>query len=441
MKKEARSFFPHYERFLDCVHCGLCLPYCPTYRELGTEMDSPRGRIYLMRSVADGRLSLTEDVVEHLDLCLVCRACETACPSGVHFGELMEHARDMVEEEYKRPFIYRFLKNIFLRKVIPSPRLLSAAFGLFYLYQRLGLRGLVRRARLLKILPGRLDKLEEFMPTLPSPSMKRSLSEATPAVGERKYRVGFLSGCIMNQVFTQVNLATVRVLSRNGCEVVTPKAQRCCGALHAHSGMRSVAASLARGLIDAFEEAGVETIVVNSAGCGSAMKEYALLLEGDPRYGEAARRFSAKVKDVSEFLAEISLKSPEGRIESKVAYHDACHLAHAQGVRKPPRDILSSIPGIKLVPLKDSDRCCGSAGIYNLAQPEMAGRLLEDKVSNISSSGAEVVATGNPGCILQIASGVKRRGLNIEVVHPIELLDRAYQSSIQLSAVSRQQKP
>jgi len=441
MEKEAKSFFPHYERFLDCVHCGLCLPYCPTYRELGTEMDSPRGRIYLMRSVADGRLSLTEDVVEHLDLCLVCRACETACPSGVHFGELMEHAREMVEEEYKRPFIYRFLKNIFLGKVIPSPRLLSVAFGLFYLYQRLGLRGLVRRSRLLKILPGGLDKLEGFMPTLPSPSMKRSLSEVTPAVGERRYRVGFLSGCIMNQIFTQVNLSTVRVLSRNGCEVVTPKEQRCCGALHAHSGMRREAASLAQGLIDAFEEAGVETIVVNSAGCGSAMKEYALLLESDPQYGEAARRFSAKVKDISEFLAEIPLKNPEGRMERKVVYHDACHLAHAQGVRKPPRDILSSIPGIKLVPLKDSDRCCGSAGIYNLSQPEMAGRLLEDKVSNISSSGAEIVATGNPGCILQIASGIKRRGLNIEVVHPIELLDRAYQSSIQLSAVSHQQKP
>ena len=426
MEKDTKSFFPHYDKFLDCVHCGLCLPSCPTYRDLGTEMDSPRGRIYLMRSVADGRLCLTDEVVKHLDLCLVCRACETACPSGVEFGGLMEHTRGMIEEEYKRPLIHRLLKSLLLGKVISSPRIMSFAFGFLYLYQRLGLRALVKRLGLLKILPGDLDELENIMPALPAPSLRRSLTEVTPALGERKYRVGFLSGCIMNQVFTSVNLATIRVLAENGCEVVTPKKQRCCGALQAHSGMRKEAIIMARHLIDTFEEAGVETVVVNSAGCGSAMKDYPLLLEDDPQYADKARRFSANLKDVSEFLAEIPLKEPKGRIESRVAYHDACHLAHAQGIRKPPRDILGSIPGLELVALKDSDSCCGSAGIYNIVQSEMAGRLLEGKVDNVVDSGAQIVATGNPGCILQIALGLKKRGLNTEVVHPIELLDRAY---------------
>ena len=415
-----------YDKFLDCVHCGLCLPACPTYTELGVEMDSPRGRIHLMRAYADGRIELTDHFEKHMDGCLDCRACETACPAGVHYGSLVEAARAEIAEKRPRSVIDRFLRKLVFEMLLPSRFRLSVAFLPLRAYQALGLQKIVRILGLTKLLPSRLRDMESMIPVMPDRAMKGQLRPFMPARGKSSHRVGLISGCVMNEMFTHVNTATARVLNENGCDVVIPETQTCCGALQVHSGERTVAESLARRNIDAFEKAEVDTIIINAAGCGAQLKEYGDLLAGDPAYRDRAFAFSNKVKDVHEFLAGIPVNEEMGTIRARVAYHDACHLAHGQRVREEPRDLLSLIPGLELVELEESDWCCGSAGIYNLTHPEMADRLLVRKMGHVRQAEPDMVATGNPGCILQIQHGVRRDGREIDVLHPVELLDRAY---------------
>ncbi len=415
-----------YDKFLDCVHCGLCLPACPTYTELGVEMDSPRGRIHLMRAYADGRIELTDHFEKHMDGCLDCRACETACPAGVHYGSLVEAARAEIAEKRPRSVIDRFLRKLVFEMLLPSRFRLSVAFLPLRAYQALGLQKIVRILGLTKLLPSRIRDMESMIPVMPDRAMKGQLRPFMPARGKSSHRVGLISGCVMNEMFTHVNTATARVLNENGCDVVIPETQTCCGALQVHSGERTVAESLARRNIDAFEKAEVDTIIINAAGCGAQLKEYGDLLAGDPAYRDRAFAFSNKVKDVHEFLAGIPVNEEMGTIRARVAYHDACHLAHGQRVREEPRDLLSLIPGLELVELEESDWCCGSAGIYNLTHPEMADRLLVRKMGHVRQAEPDMVATGNPGCILQIQHGVRRDGREIDVLHPVELLDRAY---------------
>ena len=419
----------HYDKFLDCVHCGLCLPACPTYAELGLEMDSPRGRIHLMRAYAEERIDITDNLVHHVYLCLDCRACETACPSGVHYGSIVELARAEIEKNRPRSGGERWLRNLIFKRLLPSSGLLRFSFLPLRVYQKLGIQNLVRKLGLLNLLPERLRTLESMLPQLPQRSLKRCIRSVNPAEGQRQYRVGLVSGCVMNEMFTHINLATVNVLTRNGCEVVVPDNQTCCGALQVHSGERETAKGLARINIGAFEQAEVDVVIINAAGCGAQLKEYDELLRDDPDYRDRAQAFTDKVRDVCEFLDEISLNETLGRVAARVAYHDACHLAHGQQVREQPRSLLSKIPGLELVELGESDWCCGSAGVYNITHPEMAQRLLDRKIKHVNKAAPDIVATGNPGCILQIQHGINREGKQIEVVHPVQLLDRAYKDA------------
>jgi glycolate oxidase iron-sulfur subunit len=403
--------FVAYEKFLDCVHCGLCLSACPTYIELGTEMDSPRGRIYLMKALEDGTLGMTPDVARHLDLCLGCRACETACPSGVRYGDLIEAARTFVEEQHHRPLVDRWRRQL-ITLIFPHPQRLRMLLTPLRLLERLGV---LVQLRTLSRWAAMLPRLEAWPP----------LAAVTPAQGPERRRVGFVAGCVAQVLFAETNRATVRVLTRNGCSVMTPTQQTCCGALYLHAGKPREALDCARRNIDAFPT-DLDAIVVNAAGCGATLKEYGDLLADDPQYAARAQAFSAKVRDVTEFLAALPLIPPHGAVQARVTYHDACHLAHGQGVSEAPRKLLQQIPGLELVELSDSDTCCGSAGSYNLTEPEMAQRLAERKVANIRATAATCVAAANPGCVLQIRAGLRRAGLDIPVVHPIELLDQAY---------------
>ncbi|HCI80245.1 MAG TPA: 4Fe-4S ferredoxin, partial [Ktedonobacter sp.] len=384
-----------YDLIRQCIHCGFCLPTCPTYAVLGVEMDSPRGRIYQMQAVADGRLDISDDFIEHMNCCLGCRACETACPSGVQFGKLIEAAHEHIQvneqqhpfsmpqqvdetpdaeaEVRRHPIAYTLLQRFFFDVMLPSRLILSLAFAGLKLYQRSGLQSFVHRTGLLDVanaLPtpfqGQLKLPESLMHDAQGDLIPRPLLEVTPALGTRRYRVGFLSGCIMDQVFHDINEATIRVLAANGCEVITPPQQTCCGALHIHGGEAERGRELARRNIDVFEAYSCDAIIINSAGCGSTLKEYDHLLRDDPNYAERARIFSSKMKDISEFLAEIGLNQAMGHVKRIVAYHDACHLVHGQKIRQQPRQLLKSIPGVTLVELQEADWCCGSAGIYNI---------------------------------------------------------------------------
>jgi glycolate oxidase iron-sulfur subunit len=394
-----------------CVHCGICLPQCPTYVTLGEEMDSPRGRLYLMRAVAEGRLGLTETLTHHLDLCLGCRACETACPSGVPFGRLLETTRERIGREMPRR---RWLERA-LYAVFPDPARVGRLLRLHALYERSGARRLVRAYRLLDRFP-RLRALEALAPSAAN-GPETALPEFIPFVGKRRGRVGLLTGCVQRHLYPGVNRDTARLLSLAGWDVVIPPAQPCCGALELHAGAVQTFRERARGLAAAFPP-DVDWIVTNAAGCGSAMKEYDHWLAVPE-----ARRVALVTRDVSELLADVEL--PLGRLETTVAYHDACHLAHGQRVRAEPRTLLRRIPGLTLVDLAESDLCCGSAGVYNLLHPDVADQLLERKVTRIRESGAAVVAAGNPGCLMQIAKGCRERGLDVEVVHPVELVARS----------------
>jgi len=418
---------PDTELELDCVHCGFCLPTCPTYLVLGNEMDSPRGRIYLIRAASEGKIGISDQFAKHMNLCLLCRACETACPSGVKFGFLMESARGQVERHHQYSPADRRFRNLILH-TFTNLRRLRVVTGLLRFYQRSGLQKLVRASRTLRLF-GRLGKMEALLPAIPDQRLRKGLPEVVPAKGEKRGRVGLLSGCVQRFFFAEVNSATARVLSENGYEVVVPSDQGCCGSLLVHEGEREQAKALARRTIDIFERAHVDLVVVNAAGCGSVMKEYWELLHTDPAYAQRAEAFSKRVRDVSELLAHIPLNGRLRALKRTVTYHDACHLAHGQRVRQQPRTVLKAIPGLQLVELKESDFCCGSAGIYNLLYPELAQQFLDRKIERIKETGAEVVVSGNPGCSLQIEKGLKERGLNIRVVHPVELLDWSYRGT------------
>ena len=394
-----------------CVHCGICLPQCPTYRVLGEEMDSPRGRVYLMRAVAEKRLDVTEGFRRHLDLCLGCRACETACPAGVPFGALLETSRAEIERR-GRPWRERLIASL-IYGVFPHPARLRALLAAGRLYRRSGLQGLIRRTGVLASVP-RLAAMERL---LPEESARVALPEVVPARGRQRGRVALLTGCVQRYLYADVNRDTARLLSLAGWEVVVPRGQGCCGALELHGGRIDALRRRAAALASVFP-GDVDWVVTNAAGCGSAMREYAHWTTD-----AAATRLASRTRDVTELLAEAEL--PLQPLPLTVTYHDPCHLAHGQNVRAAPRALLAKIPGLTVVPLADSELCCGSAGVYNILEPAMAAQLLAQKVDRIVQSGARTVVTGNPGCLLQIASGCRQRGLDVEVIHPVTLVARA----------------
>ncbi len=431
--KEKRSGYgpgeaPTWDYYSKCIHCGLCLNACPTYRELGVEMDSPRGRIYQIIHVANGRLPLGESFVRHMDLCLDCRSCETACPSGVEYGRLVETARGQIESLYRRPWPARWLRRLFFVHLLPHAGRLAAAGRLLRVYQRSGMESLVRAG--LELFPGKLQRVARLAPRMEKPFFTVRLGTVVPAEGPQRARVAFFAGCIANLSFARLNDATVRVLARNGCEVVIPAAQGCCGALHVHAGYRGLARGLAQRNIEAFERERFDAVITNAAGCGSVLKEYGQLFETEQtEWHERAEAFSAQVKDVTEFLAELGLAEGLGEVRARATYQDPCHLGHAQRIRSAPRKLLAAVPGLELVELKETEICCGSAGIYNVAHNEMAERLLEAKMRRVDETGAQLILTANPGCLLQLRAGVAGRpAAGRRVLHVVELLDEAYSS-------------
>ena len=410
---------PRDEDLYTCVHCGLCLNVCPTYLETGLETESPRGRIALMKAVREERVGLTGHVVPHMELCLQCRACEVACPSGVPFGRLMEATRAQIYERRKEPLVRRLALRVVFRHLLPYPGRLYLLGLLLRFYERTPLFGLFRR------LPGLVGELQEQLPRLPSRFFQPRAEPFEP-VGEVRARVGLLSGCIMPLAQAPSMEAAVRVLTRNGCRVVVPPAQACCGALNLHGGDREQARRMARRNIDAFFDTSVDAVVVASAGCGSAMKEYGQLLGDDPLYAERARRLGAMVMDITEFLAGLPLEPPTEDLPLRVTYQDPCHLAHAQRITEAPRQVLRSIPGLELVEMEHSSHCCGAAGLYSTLQREMSRRLMEGKVAAVQDTGATVVASANPGCMMQLEVGLRGAGASVRVCHVVDLLDEAY---------------
>jgi glycolate oxidase iron-sulfur subunit len=417
---------PVYEDYARCIHCGLCLSACPTYRLWNLEADSPRGRIHQMIHVEQGNFPVTDSFVEHIDKCLDCRACETACPSGVEYGKLVEHARARIERDYKRPLWSRIARDAVYRRLLPHPRRIAAAARLLRFYQRSGLQSFARASGILKLLG--LAQREQLLPRIESRFFFDRLGKTFPASGPRRARVAFFAGCVANVSFAELNAATIRVLTANGCEVVVPAEQLCCGALAAHAGIRDVARELARQNLLAFAavEAGeVDAIVTNAAGCGSTLKEYDHLFSEDEPEHAAARAFAAKTRDVTEFLAALGIVAQLKSMPQRVTYQDSCHLLHGQKIREAPRALLRSIPGLDLVELPFSEICCGSAGVYNVTQTEASLDLLAEKMGHARATAAEVIATSNPGCLLQMRAGARIHGTNQEVLHVMELLDRA----------------
>ncbi|MDX6380813.1 MAG: glycolate oxidase iron-sulfur subunit [Rubrobacteraceae bacterium] len=402
----------------DCVHCGFCLPTCPTYVLFGEEMDSPRGRIYLMNKGLTEE-AMNDTMVRHWDLCLGCMACVTACPSGVQYDKLIEATRAQVERRYERRTDDKAFREMIFQ-IFPYRSRLRLAAGPLRLYQRFGLDRKLRKAGVMSRLPARMRAMEALMPKL---AKEEKIPEYTSPTGERRKRVGFLTGCVQQVFFSQVNSATLRVLAAEGCEIVAPKDQGCCGALSTHAGREEESLNFARKTIDTFERENLDNVIVNAAGCGSTMKEYAYLLRDDPEYAERAKKFSAKVKDVSEFLQEIGTVAERHTLPVSVAYHDACHLAHAQGVRQQPRKNLKQIPGIEIKEITEAEVCCGSAGIYNMVEPEPAAELGERKARNVLKTGAQMIVTSNPGCMLQIQASLKKMGHDMPMAHPMEVVD------------------
>ena len=403
-----------------CVHCGLCLNACPTYRELGLEMDSPRGRVYQMVQVSNGA-PITPAYEEHIGLCLACRGCESACPSGVPYGRMVEDARAQIESRKERRRGAQRFHDFVFRKLLVSPRMMMAAGAALYIAERIGLKGLAGI-----LLGGRLGGIAQLAPSAEPPFFFSQIGQTFPAHGGQRHRVAFLAGCIANVSFARLNEATVRVLRRNGCEVSVPAGQGCCGALHLHSGLREDARRLARQNIDALENGEFDAIISNSSGCGCALKEYGELLADDARYSAKARAFASKVRDISEFLAEIGLNPEMAPVSAVVTYQDSCHLAHGQKVRGAPRKLLAAIPGIDFREMRGADLCCGSAGIYNVVHNEMSMQILASKMKSVNATDAGIIATANPGCMLQLEAGVRLHGTHQKVMHVVELLDRAY---------------
>lgn len=411
-----------YRRYQECVHCGLCTASCPTYIETGDENDSPRGRIYLMRAVADGRLAMGAGVREHLELCLDCRACESACPSGVQYGKMIEPFKIALQSSAKGSEKASWLERLILHHLFPYSGRVRWALAPARWSQKLGLLDWAERIGLMRLLPPTLRRMQAMLPTLSG--SRRRLPEILPAIGPKRARVALFLGCVADAMFPETNAATARVLQENGCEVVIPRGQACCGAIHYHSGVEQPALELARQNLAIFGEARPDAIIVNAAGCGAMLKDYAHILPEETH--DQAVGFVSKVKDISEFLVALGPIAPRGSVPLKVAYHDACHLCHGQQIRSQPRALLAMIPGVEVVPLEESEICCGAAGTYNLTQPEMSERLGKRKMDHIEATGARMVVTGNVGCILQIARKIKERGSPIEVGHPVDLLDRAY---------------
>ena len=424
--KPIETFDAHHQpekKYLnDCVHCGFCLPACPTYVLWGEEMDSPRGRIYMMRKAVDGEAPLDARFRLHMDNCLGCMACMTACPSGVQYNKLIEPTRAQIERNVPRSLGERLFRKLIFATFPHAGRLRALAVPM-WIYQKSGLQTLVRKTRMTRLLPKRLAAMEALLPAVPPGAFARPASRVRPATDSRR-RVGMLSGCVQQVFFPQVNAATARVLAAEGCEVIIPREQSCCGALMLHSGLEDEAAALAKKMIAAFEAENLDTIVINSAGCGSTMKEYGHLLRDDPQWAERAAAFSARCKDISEILCELEPQARRNPLKLRVAYHDACHLQHAQGIREQPRRLLAGVPELEVAEIPEAGLCCGSAGVFNLLQPDTANQLADRKVDNLLTTGAEAVVSANPGCLLQLMYGLRRRGLNaMPAFHMVELLD------------------
>ncbi len=414
--REERSYV---DLISDCVHCGFCLPACPTYNSWGDEMDSPRGRIDLMKGVAEGVITFDDTTVSHFDKCLGCMACMTACPSGVQYDLLIESTRAKIEQSHTRSLADKLFRDM-IYTLFPYPkrlRLMSLPLGL---YARSGLQGLVRRSGLLRFLPARFAQLEALTP---SPVREARLAPFYPSkTGTARLRVAMIAGCVQRVFFPNVNVATIEVLTAEGCDVVVPAVQGCCGALSLHGGREDQAKGFAKALIGAFDRENVDAIIINAAGCGSTLKLYGDLFASDPAMRNAAVRFTGKVRDINEFLAELPPLAPRYPIAMRVAYHDACHLAHAQGIRTQPRALLQSIPGLTLLEIPQGEQCCGSAGTYNLFEPASAIEIGERKIENVLSVRPELLASANPGCTIQIQSLMRKRNVELRAAHPIEIL-------------------
>lgn len=403
---------PSFEEISTCVHCGLCLEACPTYKELRVEMDSPRGRIYLMKGILNESIEPTPTVLRHLDQCLDCRACETACPSGVPYSSIIESTRTVLEPQRPRGLLTRLLRWFLFRKLLPSRGLQAAVFKLLWINQTLGLTALGG------FMPGKLGTAARQAPYVPFRSFRGGGQTHFPARGEKRARVALFTGCLSDQLLAGVNAAAVRVLTENGCDVELAPDEACCGALHIHNGAKDQAREMARRNIEAFRS--YDAVINTAAGCGAELRHYGGLLRGDDQ------GFGKKVRDVAEFLVDLGLRAPRGRLTGKLAYDEPCHLLHAQKISAAPKALLAAIPGLESVPLADAEACCGSAGLYSVTEPDLAQRVLARKIEAIRSSGADIVATGNPGCILQIRFGVQDAGLPVRVVHPVELLAESY---------------
>ena len=424
-----------YALLQQCIHCGMCLPTCPTYDATKIERNSPRGRIALMRAIADHRLEPSRIFGEEMYFCLGCLACETACPAGVKYAQLFEAAREEAEEARVLENPRRdTIRSLMLRGLFMHPRLLRFAGRLLWLYQALGAQKLLRVLGLNRILPYRLRELERMTPRAKARFSGQLIKPIERPKGPIVYRVAVLTGCVQDIAFSDINRDTVDVLLANGCEVYTPGVQHCCGSLHAHNGDIEAAKKLARRQLDTFEPEKLDAIITNAAGCGSHLKSYGLLLAGDPKYSSRAREWSAKVRDIHEWLCAVGFRKPRvGKspiVPKSVTYHEACHLCHGQKITRQPREILTAIPGLKLIELPESMWCCGSAGVYNITQPEMAAKLQERKVRHIAETGASTVATANPGCLLQLESGLRKFSHQVTVRHPISLLAEAYRSEV-----------
>lgn len=420
---------PDPELISQCVHCGFCLPACPTYVLWKSEMDSPRGRIYLMKMAAEEGMPLSPDWVRHMDTCLGCVSCMTACPSGVDYGKLIEATRAQVERHHRRSASERLQRRLIF-SLFPRPGRLRLLRPWLAAYQKSGLQKMLRNSGLLKLLPERLQAMEALAPKI---GKKYTIPAITPAEGAKRLRVGLLLGCVQREFLSELNSATVRTLAAEGCEVAAPPAQPCCGALLVHAGEEEAALELARRTIDAFEGVGVDQIVTNAAGCGSVAKDYGYLLRHDPQYAERARKFSAKCRDISEVLDELGPRAKRHPLPLRVAFHDSCHLQHAQRVRAQPRALLAAIPGLTLLEIPESAICCGSAGIYNLVQPKAANELADRKARLIAeeSEGGlpDAVATGNVGCLLQLHTALERQGRHIPVLHTVQFLDASIRNT------------
>ena len=420
------GLIPIYEDYARCIHCGLCLNACPTYRLWNLEADSPRGRIHQMIHVEQSEVSVTDSFVDHIDKCLDCRACETACPSGVEYGKLVEYARARIDRDYRRPLLSRIARDVVYRRLLPYPKRIATVARVLRFYQRSGLQSLARLTSILKLLG--LDKRERLLPRVDTHFFYDRLGKTFPFSGARRARVAFFAGCVANVTFAELNAATIRVLTANGCDVIVPNGQLCCGALAAHAGIRDVSRELARANLRAFVLDDVDAIVTNAAGCGSTLKEYDHLFSlGEPEHTQALA-FRGKVRDITEFLADLGLSAPLAPLKPltlRATYQDSCHLLHGQKIHNAPRQLLRAIPGLELVELPHSDICCGSAGVYNVTQTQASLALLADKMHDAAATGAETIVTANPGCLLQLRAGAQLHHTNQEVLHVVELLDRS----------------